>query len=87
MSAVPYFDQGSGTVRFQVHVGGEYVSASIGRAILHYRYNPSSVSDEPLTTYHQHSAEIHEAVRRRLSAGSREPVMLRDGDVRAAPTV
>jgi hypothetical protein len=52
---------------------------------LHYRYKPHMKDDDPLVTYVQNSAEIDAAVRRRVALGSREPVMLRDGDVRAAP--
>jgi hypothetical protein len=38
-----------------------------------------------ITTYAAHAAEIDAAVRRRVAAGSHEPVMLRDPDVRPGP--
>jgi hypothetical protein len=84
MSQDPFYDQGTATVRFWVPVGERVVGASIGRAILHYRYHSNSVGDDPLATYVQHSAEIDDAVRRRIAAGSRDPVILQDADVTAA---
>jgi hypothetical protein len=75
----------SGTVRFWVLVDDQLVGASIGKETLHYRYKAHMSDDEPLATYTQNEAEIHAAVRRRVAAGSREPVMLRDPDVRRAP--
>lgn len=85
MSQAPYFHQPSGSVRFWVLVGQQPVSATIGRYTLHYRYQPLSDDDDALQTYLQHAAEIDEAVRRRVAAGAREPVMLQDGDVRPVP--
>jgi hypothetical protein len=86
MSQPPFFHDVSGTVRFWVLVDQQFVGASIGKETLHYRYKSHSMSDDPLRTYLHHAAEIDAAVRRRLATGSREPVMLRDGDVRAAPS-
>jgi len=83
MSQAPFFHDISGTVRFWVQVGDQLVGASIGKETLHYRYKPQARDDDPLATYLQNSVEIDEAVRRRVAAGSREPVMLRDPDVRA----
>ena len=85
MSQNPYFHIDSDTVRFWVLVDGLHVGASIGKATLHYRYHPHMRDDQPLDTYTANAAEIDAAVRRRLAAGSREPVMLRDPDVRARP--
>ncbi|TMH06471.1 MAG: DUF1488 domain-containing protein [Betaproteobacteria bacterium] len=85
MSQAPFFHQPSGTVRFWVLVDDLPVGASIGKETLHYRYQPQRRDDDALETYTQNSAEIDAAVRRRVAAGSREPVMLRDADVRAAP--
>lgn len=84
MSQPPFFHDVSGTVRFWVLVDDQLVGASIGKETLHYRYQPQATDDDPLRTYLQHAAEIDAAVRRRVSSGSREPVMIRDGDVRAA---
>ena len=83
MSQAPYYDPGSARVYFWVSVDGVAVSASIDKATLHYRYHPTSGSDDPLSTYPQHAGEIDAAVRTRLAAGAREPVMLRDPDISA----
>ena len=85
MSPAPFFHEPSGTVRFWVLVGDLPIGASIGKETLHYRYRPHRSDDDALQTYLQNSAEIDAAVRRRFAAGSREPVMLRDVDVRATP--
>lgn len=82
MHPPPYYDPGTGSVRFLVQVGDALIDASIGRATLHYRYHPSGTVDQPLDTYRQNAAEIDTAVRTRMAAGAREPVMLRDHDVR-----
>ena len=82
MSDAPFFHAISGTVRFWVQVDGQPVGASIGKETLHYRYKPFMSGDDALETYAQNADEIHAAVRRRLAAGAREPVMLRDFDVR-----
>jgi len=78
----PFFHEASNTVRFWVLVDADWVGASIGKATLHYRYQPSRSDDEPLATYVANAAEIDAAVRRRVAGGSVEPVMLRDPDVR-----
>jgi hypothetical protein len=77
-----FFHEESGSVRFWVEVDGAVVGASITRQTLHYRYKPDSGNDEALSTYLQNATEIDAAVRRRVAGGSREPVMLRDFDVR-----
>jgi hypothetical protein len=80
-----YYDASAATVTFWVEVDGVPVRAIIGKATLHYRYQKNSSTDDPLVTYEQHAVEIGEAVRRRLAAGSREPIILRDRDVAAQP--
>jgi hypothetical protein len=85
MSQAPFFHEISGTVRFWVQVDDALIGASIGKETLHYRYKPHAHDDDALATYMQNSAQIDAAVRRRVATGSREPVMLRDLDVRAAP--
>lgn len=85
MPNAPYFDLSSGRVRFWVQVDDLPVGATIGKETLHYRYHPQRTDDDPLATYLQNAAEIDAAVRRRVAGGSREPVMLRDPDVRAPP--
>jgi hypothetical protein len=84
MSQAPFFHEMSGTVRFWVLVDDVLIGASIGKETLHYRYKPNLRDDDALATYTQNAAEIDAAVRRRVATGSREPVMLRDFDVRAA---
>jgi hypothetical protein len=79
----PFFHEPSGTVRFWVHIDRVPVGASIGKETLHYRYAAQRTDDDPLATYLANAAEIDAAVRRRAAAGSIEPVMLREPDVRA----
>lgn len=86
MTEPPFFHIPSGTVRFWVLIDGQSVGASIGKETLHYRYKAHVNGDEPLVTYAAHAAEIEAAVRRRVAAGSYEPVMLRDADVRPGPS-
>ena len=81
----PFFHLPSGTVRFWVLVNGQFVGCSIRREILHYRYHATQTNDDPMVTYAANLSEIHAAVRRRVAAGSIEPVMLRDADIQAAP--
>ena len=78
-----FFHEPSGTVRFWVLLAGVPIGASIGKETLHYRFAPQRSDDDPLTTYLANAPEIDAAVRRRAAAGSIEPVMLRDADVRA----
>ncbi|MDH4051214.1 MAG: DUF1488 domain-containing protein [Rubrivivax sp.] len=83
MSPAPHFHADSGAVRFWVPVDGAWVGASISKATLHYRFQPGAQDDDPLATYNSHSQVIDDAVRRRVAAGSIEPVMLREFDLRA----
>jgi hypothetical protein len=85
-SPSPFFHEDSGAVRFWVQVGDAFVGATIGKVTLHYRYEPRRTDDDALATYLAHADEIDAAVRRRVAAGSREPVMLRDWDVRPGQT-
>jgi hypothetical protein len=72
----------SGTVRFWVDMGGgKHVGASISKQALHYRFNAQASGDDAVDVYRAHGAEIDAAVRRRLAAGSREPILLREGDL------
>jgi hypothetical protein len=82
MSDSPFFHAASGTVRFWVPVDGTPLAASVSREALHHRYRPTTQGDDPLETYQANAADIEAAVRRRLAAGSREPVMLREYDLR-----
>ena len=85
MTQSAFFHEDSGAVRFWVQVGEVLVGATISKATLHYRYEPQRTDDDALTTYRAHANEIDAAVRRRVAEGSREPVMLRDWDVRVRP--
>ena len=82
MSDAPFFHESSGTVRFWVEVEGRFLGASIGREALHYRFRPTAQNEDPLETYHANAGAIQAAVHRRLAAGSAEPVMLREYDLR-----
>ena len=82
MADAPFFHEGSATIRFWVEVNGVPLGASVGREALHHRYRPGASGDDPLETYLANAADIEAAVRRRLAAGSREPVMLREYDLR-----
>jgi hypothetical protein len=82
MSDSPFFHEASGTVRFWVPVDGNLLGASVSREALHHRYRPTTHGDDPLETYLANAADIEAAVRRRLAQGSREPVMLREYDLR-----
>lgn len=77
-----YFHQPSEAVRFWVLVDQQWIGASIARAVLHYSYCAHSTTDEPMDTYRSHAPEIEAAVRRRWEAGSSEPIMLREHDLR-----
>ena len=81
-SPSPFFHADSDAVRFWVPVGDTLIGATIGKVTLHYRFEPRRTDDDALATYMAHADEIHAAVRRRVANGSREPVMLRDWDVR-----
>ena len=80
----PYFHDDSASVRFWVEIAGLPVGASIGKAALHYHFMPGRSDDQPLPTYLAHADEIEAVVRRRVAAGSIEPVMLRESDLRPA---
>ena len=81
MFAAPFFHPESQEVRFCVAVGATSVGASIGKATLHYRFCPDARNDDPLQTFTAHAGEIEAAVRRRVGAGSLQPVMLREHDL------
>ena len=85
MLQAPYFDVTSATVRFWVPIDDVPIGASIHKVTLHYLYKSHMNDDDALATYLQNSAVIGAAVRRRVAAGSREPVILQDADVRAVP--
>ena len=83
MSQAAFFHTDSQSVRFWVEIGDAAVGASIGRNALHYRFRPDGRDEDPLETFKAHQATIEAAVRRRVTAGSIEPVMIREHDLRA----
>ena len=84
MSNPPFFHEASGAVHFWVPIGDTLVGARIGKETLHYCYQSTANDDQPLATYQLHAQEIDAAVRRRVSGGSVEPVMVRDYDLHEA---
>ena len=84
MSDAPFFHEASGTVRFWVLVDGRPFGASVSREALHHRYRPTIQGEDPMQTFGDNIADIEAAVHRRIAQGSREPVMLREFDLRAA---
>jgi len=85
MSTEAYFHDDSGTVRFWVQLDQAPIGAMVRKETLHYRYRPLAVNDDPLETYRDNAAEIDSAVRRRVAAGSAEPILLRDADIAPRP--
>jgi hypothetical protein len=83
MSLPPLFHEASGAVRFWVLVDDKLVGASVSREALHHRYRPTAHGEDPLETYKSHAQDIDDVVRRRVSQGSIEPVMVREFDLRA----
>ncbi len=82
MQPEPFFHEASGTVRFWVLAeNGQFVGASISQATLHFRFRADVNGANALGAYAAHRDEIDAAVRRRIAAGSIEPVMLREADV------
>ena len=84
MSNPPFFHEASGSVHFWVPIDGALVGATIRKETLHYCYRSTASDDQPLETYQLHAQAIDAAVRRRISGGSVEPVMVRDYDLHEA---
>lgn len=78
----PFFHAESGAVRFWVVAGdGTIVGASISKQTLHFRFRADISGADALATYVTHKEQIDQAARRRIAAGSIEPVMLREADL------
>ncbi len=77
-----FYHQDSEAVRFWVSIADGFVGASVRSSVLRYRFNPDGVREEPIEIYARHAAELGAAVQRRVALGSREPVMLREPDLR-----
>lgn len=82
MTEEPFFHEASGTVRFWVAVDGQLKAASVSSQALHYRFRPDGRGDDAMETFGHHVPELEAAVRRRFAEGAREPVMLREYDLR-----
>jgi hypothetical protein len=80
-----FFHESSGTVRFWVLVDAKEFGASVSREALHHRYRPTGQGEDPLETFLANMADIESAVRRRVAQGAREPVMLREHDLKTVP--
>ena len=78
----PSFDPDSGSLRFWVAMpAGPPIGAILSRQVLHYRFHARIDGSDAVTIYETHRGEIDAAVVRRVSAGSIEPVMLRENDL------
>jgi len=86
MSQEAFFHAESGTVRFWVKIDEAWVGASVRQEALHYRFCPTRTDDEPLRTFLNHVPELEAAVRRRIEAGSYQPVILREPDLISLPS-
>ena len=72
----------SGVIRFWVLTeSGQQVGATISKQTLHYSFGADLGGSDALATYAANREVIDAAVRRRVAAGSIEPVMLRERDV------
>lgn len=80
----PFFHDGTREIRFTVLIDGAPVWASVGSATLRFHFRPTVHVDDAMMTFAAHVAEIEAAVRRRITAGARPPVMLREADLRVA---
>jgi hypothetical protein len=82
MTHAPYFHAASASVRFWVPKGEFGIDAMIGKETLSYCFRGRMTDEDPMTIYATNLAWIHEAVIRRIDAGAREPVMLRQHDLK-----
>lgn len=83
---LPAFDHDSGVLRFWVAMpASPPMGAILSRQVLHYRYHACMDGSDAVTIYEAHRGEIDAAVVRRASAGSIEPVMLRENDLPKSP--
>jgi hypothetical protein len=77
-----FLHEASGSIRFWVPVDGRLMGASVSPLALHHRYRPAGQGEDPMETFRLNLPDIEAAVRRRLAEGAREPVMLREYDLR-----
>lgn len=82
----PSFDPESASLRFWVAMpAGPPIGAILSRQVLHYRFQAHMDGGDAVAVYEAHRDEIDAAVVRRVSAGSLEPVMLRENDLPKSP--
>jgi hypothetical protein len=84
LTAMPaaHFHDDSEAVRFWVTCDdGSVVGASIGKMTLHYSFRGEPTAAGALAAYLANREVIDATVRRRVAAGSIEPVMLRERDL------
>jgi hypothetical protein len=77
------FHEASGTIRFWVMVDDRLVGASVSPLTLHYSYPPQTAGEDAMETFRNNLPRLEAVVRQRLVSGSREPIMLREHDLRA----
>lgn len=81
----PWLHPDTGAVWFWVALAaGGPMGAILSREVLRYRYSARADGSDALQLYEAHRGEIEAAVQRRVAAGSIEPVMLREHDLRTA---
>lgn len=84
MPDTAFFHLESGRLRFWVREqDGSVVGATISKETLRYCFGGAADGENALAIYQAHQAQIDEAVRKRRAAGSLEPIMLREFDVKA----
>ncbi|MDT7834094.1 hypothetical protein [Aquabacterium sp. OR-4] len=82
----PEFHGESDALRFWVSTADQAsVGASVSRSVLHYRFNGRDDGSDAVSVYAANRALIDAAVLRRVVAGSREPVMVREHDLPVPP--
>jgi hypothetical protein len=82
MDTSPYFDLGTGRLRFWVTCDdGNAIGATLSKETLYYRFHGQQDGGDALAVYQANQPFIDAAVKRRVLAGAREPVVLRDPDV------
>ena len=78
----PEFHVESDALRFWVALADQgQVGASVSRSVLHYCFKGRQDGSDAALVYAANRSEIDAAVVRRVAAGSREPVMLREHDL------
>lgn len=78
----PSFREDSGAVWCWVEMpDGQRIGAILSKQLLQFRFKAKPDGSDAVATYEAHRGEIDAAVVRRATAGSREPVMLREFDL------